>query len=53
VEQSKEVQAKLEKLARDLIDVAGGDDDAKAIVTKYQINVTNPTPGSSPATAKP
>ncbi len=51
VEQSQKVQTGLEKLARDLIEVAGNDDNARAIVTKYQINVTNPAPGSSPAAA--
>lgn len=51
VEQSKKVQTGLEKLARDLIEVSASDDDAKAIVKKYQINVTNPAPGASPAAA--
>ena len=51
VEQSQQIQSKLEKLARDLIEVAASDDDAKAIVAKYQINVTNPTPTSGPATS--
>ena len=50
VEQSKQIQTGLEKLARDLINVASTDSDAKALVAKYQINVTNPAPA---ATASP
>src|SRR5690242_5839631 len=42
VEQSKAVQAGLERLARDLVEVAKTDDDAKAIVAKYNINITPP-----------
>jgi hypothetical protein len=49
VEQSRVAQTGLEKLARDLIDVSHTDDDAKAIVTKYNIAVANPAPGASPA----
>ena len=35
------LQAGLQKFARDLIEVAKTDDEAKAIVTKYGIAVTN------------
>jgi cytoskeletal protein RodZ len=42
VEQSRKVQAGLQKFARDLIEVAKTDETAKAIVTKYGIAVTNP-----------
>jgi hypothetical protein len=50
VDQSKQIQSGLEKIARDLIDVArSGDDDAKALVTKYGINVSSPAPAASPA----
>ena len=42
VEQAKKVQTDLEKLARDLIEVAGSDAEAKAIVTKYNISVNAP-----------
>ena len=51
VDQSKQVQSGLEKIARDLIEVSKTDDDAKAIVTKYNISVANPV--ASPAPAKP
>ena len=47
VEQSKQIQTGLEKLARDLINVASTDNDAKALVAKYQINVSNPAPAVS------
>ncbi len=47
VEQSKKIQTALEKLARDLIEISATDEDAKAIVTKYQINVA--APAGSPA----
>ena len=55
VEQSKQIQSGLEKLARDLINVANSDNDAKALVAKYQINISNPTPTGSaaPSPAKP
>ncbi len=36
VDQSKKVQVGLQKFARDLIEVAKTDDEAKAIVTKYR-----------------
>src|SRR4029077_10123306 len=40
VEQSKKIQVGLEKLARDLIALSQTDTDAKAIVAKYNINVS-------------
>lgn len=43
VEQAKKVQTDLEKLARDLIEAAGSDTEAKAIVTKYNISVNAPS----------
>ena len=49
VEQAKQIQTGLEKIARDLVEVARTDDDAKAIVTKYNINISNAMPGASPA----
>src|SRR2546430_7246068 len=49
VEQSRNIQTGLEKLARDLIDVSKTDDDAKAIVAKYAIAVNNPSPTPSPS----
>jgi hypothetical protein len=51
VDQSKQIQLGLEKIARDLIDVASTDNDAKALVTKYNININNPAPAASPATS--
>ena len=51
VEQSRQIQIGLEKLARDLINVANSDPDAKALVAKYQINIsggTAATPAASP-----
>jgi hypothetical protein len=51
VEQSQQAQAGLEKLARDLIDVSQNDEDARAIVTKYNISVT--APPTAPAAASP
>ena len=53
VDQSRRVQAGLQKFARDLIEVAKTDEDAKAIVTKYGISVTNPAPAAAPAPAAP
>ena len=51
IEKSKQIQGQLEKIARDLIEVSKTDDDAKALVTKYGINVTNPAPGASPSSS--
>jgi hypothetical protein len=52
VDQSRKVQAGLQKFARDLLEVAKTDEDAKAIVTKYQIvanpSAATPAPQSSP-----
>ena len=49
VEQSKRMQAGLQKFARDLIEVAKTDADAKAIVDKYGISVNSPAPAAAPA----
>jgi hypothetical protein len=51
VDQSRRVQAGLQKFARDLIEVAKTDEEARAIVTKYGISVTNPAPAAAPAPA--
>jgi hypothetical protein len=51
VDQSRKVQAGLQKFARDLIEVAKTDDEAKSIVTKYGISVTNPAPAAPAAPA--
>lgn len=51
VDQSRRVQAGLQKFARDLIEVAKTDDEAKAIVTKYGIAVTNSGAAAAPAPA--
>ena len=48
VDQSRKVQAGLQKFARDLIEVAKTDEEAKAIVTKYGISVTGPAAGAAP-----
>jgi hypothetical protein len=53
VEQSRKVQGSVEKLARDLIELAKTDDDAKALVTKYAISVAAPpAPAASPAASR-
>jgi D-ribose pyranose/furanose isomerase RbsD len=49
VDQSRKVQAGLQKFARDLVEVSKTDEEAKTIVTKYGISVTNPA--AAPATA--
>jgi cytoskeletal protein RodZ len=51
VEQSRRVQQGLQKFARDLVEVAKTDEEAKAIVTKAGISVTNQS--GSPAAAAP
>ena len=51
VEQSRRIQVGLQKFARDLIEVAKTDDEAKAIVTKYGIAVTNSGAAAAPAPA--
>lgn len=48
VDQSRRVQAGLQKFARDLIEVAKTDEEAKNIVTKYGISMTNPAPAAAP-----
>ncbi len=53
VDQSKRMQAGLQKFARDLIELSKSDADAKAIVDKYGISVTSPTPGAPAAPAAP
>lgn len=53
VNQSRDIQKKLEKLVLDLLVLAKTDDDAKAIVQKYNIQQGNPTGASeTPAEAK-
>ena len=52
VNQSRREQAGLQKFARDLIEVAKTDDEAKAIVTKYGIAVTN-SGAAAPAAPAP
>lgn len=50
IKQSVAVQAKLEKIASDLLDLAkDGDPDAKAIIAKYNISKQAPTGSPSPA----
>lgn len=50
VDQSKQVQAGLEKLVRGLVDLAKTDEEAQKLVTKFGIKVNNPTvPESTPA----
>jgi hypothetical protein len=49
VEESKQIQRKLEELARDLINVAQSDNDARALVTKYHITFRSPSPTASRA----
>jgi hypothetical protein len=50
VEQSKQVQAGLEKLVRGLVDLSKTDKTAQNLVTKFGIKVNNPTvPETTPA----
>jgi predicted negative regulator of RcsB-dependent stress response len=50
VEQSKQVQAGLEKLVRGLVDLAKTDEEAQKLVTKFGIKITNPAvPSETPA----
>jgi hypothetical protein len=51
VDQSRQVQGGLQKFARDLIEVAKTDEDAKAIVAKYGISVASPAPAAAAAPA--
>ena len=53
VEQSKRMQAGLQKFARDLIELGKTDTDAKAIVDKYGISMNSPAPGAPAAPASP
>jgi len=53
VQQSRQVQAGLEKLVNDLLDLSqSGDEDAKAIVTKYGIARQGGTAAVAPSPAK-
>ena len=50
VEQSKQVQAGLEKLVRGLVELAKTDEEAQKLVTKFGIKIANPTvPSETPA----
>jgi cytoskeletal protein RodZ len=49
VEESKQIQRRLELIARDLVNVSQNDHDASALVAKYHISFHSPTP--APATA--
>jgi hypothetical protein len=51
VEKSRQAQAAFEKLMRDLIRLAQTDQDARAVVTKYNINFT-PAQQPAPATTE-
>ena len=51
VERSQQLQVGLEKLARELLDLAQTDEDAKALVAKYNISVSNTTPAVAPPAA--
>jgi hypothetical protein len=51
VDQAKQVQASLEKLARDLVELSAKDDDAKAIVKKYGIALSSPAPAPAPTSS--
>jgi hypothetical protein len=43
VDKAKQVQANLEKLVRDLVELSKTDDEAKKLVTKFGIKISNPT----------
>ena len=50
VDQSKQLQANLEKLVRGLVELAKTDDEAKKLVTKYGVKISNPAvPSETPA----
>lgn|GEM_PF-1236578 len=50
VEQSKKVQANLEKLVRGLVELAKTDEEAQKLVNKFGIKITNPAvPSETPA----
>lgn len=53
VGKAKQIQAGLEKLVLDLLDVAKTDSEAKAIVTKYNIQQQAPAGSPTPASQKP
>jgi hypothetical protein len=53
VSQAHQVQTGLQKFARDLIEVAKSDAEAKAIIDKYGISVTNPAATAPAAQASP
>lgn len=42
VDQAKQVQVGLEKLVRTLVDLSKTDDDAKRLVTKFGIKISEP-----------
>lgn len=49
VDQAKQVQSRLEKLVRGLVELSKTDDAAKKLVTKFGIRVDDPTvPTSTP-----
>ena len=48
VKQSAELQEKLKALVVDLIDLAKTDEDAKAIISKYNIQQAAPAAGTAP-----
>ncbi len=49
-DQAKEVQARLEKLVRSLVELSKTDEEAKRIVTQFGVKVMDPTgPTSKPA----
>jgi hypothetical protein len=50
VQKSKQIQAGLEKLVLDLLDLAKTDTDARTIVDKYKIEQHNPTAPAGSAT---
>ncbi|MCX6997800.1 MAG: hypothetical protein NTV49_12110 [Kiritimatiellaeota bacterium] len=50
--QSRQVAANFEKMMRDLLQLAQTDTDAKAIVTKYGIKITEPPAAPAPARSK-
>jgi hypothetical protein len=53
VQQSKQVQAGLQRMVMDIVTAAADDKDAQAIIAKYGIQVSgsSPIPATSPATS--
>jgi hypothetical protein len=49
VEQARRVEGGLQKFARDLLEVAKTDQEAQALVKKYNISLINPAPAAAPA----